>query len=52
MLLKEQVIQAIEHNIGQFQMQIKQETDASKRAALEELLALERVKQKKISRSN
>ena len=45
MPLKAQVTRAIEHNIAQFQMQIKQEGDASKRAALEELLALERVKQ-------
>ena len=52
MLLKQQVIQAIEHNIVQFEMQIKQEGDASKRAALEKLLALERVKQKKMFRSN
>jgi BON domain-containing protein len=52
MPLKEQVILAIEHNIAQFQMQIKLEGDASKRAALEELLALERVKQKNILRFN
>ena len=52
MPLKEQVILAIEHNIAQFQMQIKQEEDASKRAALEEILALERVKQKNILRFN
>ena len=52
MLLKEQVIRAIEHNIAQFQMQIKQEVDASKRAALEYLLARERVKQKNILHAN
>ena len=52
MLLKEQVIRAIEHNIAQFKMQIKQEGDASKRAALENLLARERVKQKNILRAN
>src|SRR5690348_15888696 len=52
MPLKEQVILAIEHNIAQFQMQIKLEGDASKRAALEEILALERVKQKTILRFN
>jgi len=52
MPLKEQVILAIEHNIAQFQMQIKLEGDASKRAALEEILALERVKQKNILRFN
>jgi hypothetical protein len=49
-LVKKQIIQAIEHNIAQFQMQIKKEGDASKRAAMEELLARERVKHKNISR--
>ena len=49
MLLKKQIILTIEHNIAQFQMQIKKEGDASKRAAMEELLARERVKHKNIS---
>ena len=50
MLVKKQIIRAIEHNIAQFQMQIKKEGDSSKRAAMEELLARERVKHKNISR--
>ena len=52
MLLKKQITQVIENNIAQFQMQIKKEMDSSKRAALEELLALERVKHKTITRSH
>jgi len=49
MSLREQIIESFEHNIGQFQMQIKKEGNARKRAALEELLARERVKHKNIS---
>jgi hypothetical protein len=39
---RNQILESFEHNIAQFQMQIKKEEDASKRAALEELLVTER----------
>ena len=39
-------IRFFDHNIAQFQMQIKKETDAAKRATLEELITRERAKRK------
>ena len=43
---RKQVLDSYNHNIAQFQMQIQQETDAAKRAALEELLVRENAKRK------
>jgi hypothetical protein len=51
MPLKRQLIQATEHNIAQFQMQIKHEVDSAKRAALEALLVDEQAKRKNMLRS-
>jgi hypothetical protein len=48
---KQQILDSFDHNIAQFQMQIKKETDAAKRATLEELLVRERAKHRAMSRS-
>jgi hypothetical protein len=48
---RKQILDSFDHNISQFQMQIKQETDSAKRAALEELLAHERAKHRAMSKS-
>ena len=46
MPIREQILEACEHNIAQFQRQIEGEADATKRNELEELLVRERAKQK------
>ena len=45
------MLDAFDHNIALFQMQIKQENDAAKRAVLEDMLVREQAKQKARSRS-
>ena len=50
MQTKRQILEAFEHNIAQFQRQIRAETDASKRAVLEELLERERARHNAMSR--
>jgi len=49
--VKHQILDAFAHNIAQFQMQAKQETDPAKQAALEELLVQEKAKHEAMSRS-
>ena len=49
--MRKQILDSFDHNIAQFQMQIKKETDAAKRAALEELLEREKIKRKAMTRS-
>jgi hypothetical protein len=52
MLTKKQILDSFEHNIAQFHMQIEQETDPAKRAALEELVSREQTKHREMSRSS
>jgi hypothetical protein len=49
---QQQMLEAFEHNVAQFQMQIKQESDAAKRAVLEDMLVRERANHKAMSRAN
>ncbi len=51
MSTRKQILDSYDHNIAQFQMEIKKEPDAAKRAALEELLVQEKAKREAMSRS-
>ena len=46
MPIREQIFEAFEHNIAQFQRQIEGETDETKREELEKLLLRERARRK------